>query len=139
MTAKTKITYDPDRLSVLDQKRRSAQALQRAANDLLHDLRDKKNEARRMADMLHRKSLDGGNDARKSAEAQAKEHEAEAAKLTRQMAEIEAEMSAHGSAAGRANTLFKNALKFAVAEGLTVPAAFENEAEKIRVKGALYQ
>lgn len=139
MTTKPKIEFDPDRLSVLDQKRRSAQALQRAANDQLHDLRDKKNEARRMADMLHRKSLDGDNEARKSAEKQAREHEAEAAKLAKQMGEIEAEMSAHGSAAARANTLFKNALAFAVSEGLEIPSAFEGEADSIRMKGARVQ
>ena len=92
-----------------------------------------------MADNLHRKALDGDNAARQAAEAQAKEHEAEAAKLTRQMAEIEAEMSAHSSAAGRANTLFRKALAFAVAEGLEIPDAFEAEAQQLRMKGALYQ
>lgn len=56
-------------------------------------------------------------------------------KITKRMGEIEAEMSAHASAAGRANTLFKNALKFAVAEGLTIPDAFAEEARKLEMKG----
>lgn len=131
----SKLEFDPSRLTALDAKRRQAQALQRASNDLLHDLRDKKNEARRMADMLHRKALGGDNEARQAAEAQAREHEAEAAKLSKQIAEVDAEMSAHSSAAGRANSLFRQCLKFAVAEGLTVPDAFADEARKIELKG----
>lgn len=122
-------------MTALDQKRRQAQALRRAANDQMQELRERKNDARRMADMLFRKSLEGANEARKSAEAQAEEHEAEAAKLAKQMANVEAEMSAHASAAGRANTLFKNALKFAVSEGLEIPAAFEGEAAQVLQKG----
>jgi hypothetical protein len=137
MTAKTKIEYDPSRLTALDAKRRSAQALQRAANDQMHDLRERKNDARRNADRLHRLAHDGPASGRAAAEAQAGEAEDEVMKITKRMGEIEAEMSAHASAAGRANTLFKNALEFAVAEGLTVPDAFEAEAEQVRLKGVI--
>jgi hypothetical protein len=133
----SKLEFDPSRLTALDAKRRQSQALQRAANDQLAELRELKNDERRMADLLFRKSLDGDNDARKAAEAQAEQHQEEAAKLTRQMAEVEAEMSAHSSAAGRANTLFRRALEFAVAEGLTVPDALEAEAEQVRLKGVI--
>jgi septal ring factor EnvC (AmiA/AmiB activator) len=134
MSTKT-IEFDPDRLSVLDQKRRSAQALQRASNDEYQSLRIKKNEARLNADRLHRLAHDGNAAGRASAEAQAEEAEAEVMKITKRMGEIEAEMSAHASAAGRANTLFRNALKFAVAEGLEIPAAFEGEAAQVLQKG----
>lgn len=139
MTAKPKITYDPERLTALDAKRRSAQALQRAANDEYQSLRVKRSEARLNADRLHRLAHDGNASGRAAAEAQAEEAEAEVMKITKRMGEIEAEMSAHASAAGRANTLFRQCLNFVVAEGLAVPDAFEGEAEQLRMKGALYQ
>ena len=43
MTTKP-IEFDPSRLTALDAKRRQAQALQRAANDQMHKLRDKKKQ-----------------------------------------------------------------------------------------------
>jgi len=135
----SKLKFDPDRLTVLDQKRRSAQALSRACNDQMQELRERKNEARLNADRLHLLAVEGNAAGRAAAEAQAEEAEDEVMKITKRMGEIEAEMNAHASAAGRANTLFRNALKFAVSEGLAIPAAFEIEADSIRMKGARVQ
>jgi septal ring factor EnvC (AmiA/AmiB activator) len=137
MTTKPKITYDPDRLTVLDQKRRSAQALRRDCNSRYQELREKKNQARLDADRLHRLAHDGPASGRAAAEVQAEEAEDEVMKITKRMGEIEAEMNAHASAAGRANTLFRNALKFAVSEGLEIPDAFENEAAQVLQKGLI--
>lgn len=135
----SKLEFDPSRLTALDAKRRQSQALQRAANDEYQSLRVKRNEARLNADRLHRLAHDGPASGRAAAEAQAEEAEDEVMKITKRMGEIEAEMSAHGSAAGRANTLFRNALKFAVAENLEIPDVFEAEAQQLRMKGARVQ
>ena len=138
MTTKP-IEFDPSRLTALDAKRRQAQAFQRAANDEYQSLRVKKNEARFNADRLRRLAHDGNASGRAAAEAQVEEAEQEVMKITKRMGEIEAEMSAHASAAARANTLFRQCLNFAVSENLEIPDAFEAEAQQLRMKGALYQ
>lgn len=137
MTTTETIEFDADRLLVLDQKRRTARALQRDASDHYQDLRERREDAKQRAGNLRWKSENGDASGRHAALEQAEEIEKEIEKLTARMAAAQAEGNAHGTAAGKANTLFRKCLAFATEHGLKIPDALTEEAEKIARGNAL--
>jgi len=136
MPART-IEFDPGRLLLLDEKSRNARALQRAASERYADLRDKKSDARRRADALHRKAQDGDPGGRASAAKMADEAEAEFDKIVIEMGEVQSEIDALGTSAGRAHSLFRRALAFADEQGLEIPDRLSDEAAKLATGGRI--
>ncbi|WP_226553578.1 hypothetical protein [Celeribacter naphthalenivorans] len=131
MTTTETIEFDADRLLVLDQKRRTARALQRDASDHYQDLRERREDAKQRAGNLRWKSEHGDASGRHAALEQAEEIEKEIEKLTRQMAEMQTEQNTHSTTAGKANSLFRKCLSFAVENGLQIPDQLAEEARKI--------
>lgn len=128
------IQYDPHRLDALDAKRRAARALQREASDRYSTLRDRREDAQKRLGNLRYKAEQGDGSSRHEALAQVEELMGDVAKLSAQMSQVQSEISHLSSSAGRAGTLFKRALDFAVEEGLEIPDQFATEAEN---RGAL--
>ncbi|WP_417264548.1 hypothetical protein [Celeribacter sp.] len=137
MTTTTPIEFDPDRLLILDQKRRTARALQRNASDDYQELRTKRADAQQRAANLRWKAEHGDAAGRHAALEQAEEIEAEIEKMTARMAAAQTEGNAHGTAAGKANSLLRRCLSFATENGLEIPDALTEEAEKIARGNAL--
>ena len=137
MTTPDTNQFDPGRLLALDQKRRTARALQRDASDDYQRLREQRSDAQQRASNLRWKAENGDAAGRHAALEQAEEIEAEIEKLSARMATAQAEGNAHGTAAGKANSLFRRCLAFATGNGLKIPDALTEEAEKIARGNAL--
>jgi|AZIG01.1.fsa_nt_gi hypothetical protein len=131
MTTTTPIEFDPDRLLILDQKRRTARALQRDASDDYQRLREERADAQKRAANLRSKAQHGAGPERHAAIEQAEEIENQIEKLTARMEAAQTEGNAHGTAAGKANSLFRRCLAFATEHGLKIPDQLAEEAEKI--------
>jgi hypothetical protein len=127
-----KLEFDPSRLLALDRKRTSVRAAIRGLSDEYHNLREKRQDVQRRAALARSKAEGGDPRSRAGYVEQIDAADAEAAELTRQMADVQRRIDDLAEEAGAASAVATSALKFAIEHNLSVPSELRARAGELR-------
>jgi len=129
------LTYDPARLLTLAKGRDTKRAVARALASKYQDEREKLADARRRAALARENALHDHGAGRAVGEEAAARLETEAEGIRARMAESQGEIDVTNAEAAEAGRLVAACLKFAKAEGLSIPCDLRDEAEPRAMMG----
>jgi chromosome segregation ATPase len=126
--ATKELTFDPSRLTALARIRDAKRATIRDLGERYQQLRERRADAQRRANLAQANAQVTFGPAREAADNQTTKSQAEVDQIGARMQELQSEIDALAAEAGEAGMNFKTALAFAAEQGLTIPTTLADEA-----------